>query len=36
MSEQVVVAHIRDLIEKGLVRPGDKLPQNVTLLSRSE
>ena len=25
MSEQVV-AHIRDLIEKGLVRPGDKLP----------
>jgi GntR family transcriptional repressor for pyruvate dehydrogenase complex len=26
MSEQVVVAHIRDLIEKGLVRPGDKLP----------
>ena len=26
MSEQVVVAHIRDLIEKKLVRPGDKLP----------
>jgi len=25
VSEQVV-AHIRDLIEKGLVRPGDKLP----------
>ena len=34
MSEQVVVAHIRDLIEKGLVRPGDKLPAERDLATR--
>lgn len=34
MSEQVVVAHIRDLIEKGLVRPGDKLPAERDLAVR--
>ena len=34
MSEQVVVAHIRDLIEKGLVRPGDKLPAERDLAAK--
>ena len=34
MSEQVVVAHIRELIEKGLVRPGDKLPAERDLAAK--